>query len=118
MTYFSQFFKESGKRHAKCDAKLYFDSNTILCQMVCNHLNRNISEDVSFIKSRIWGQTIAAEDILHDMGAISMISFDSQAMGWIGEVITCTWQTTHKMKMQRRQLPKVKNVKNDNLRIR
>jgi urease alpha subunit len=95
-----------------------FDSNIVLCQMVCHHLNRNISEDVSFAESRIRGETIAAEDILHDMGAISMMSSDSQAMGRIGEVITRTWQTAHKMKMQRRQLPEVKNVENDNLRIR
>lgn len=86
--------------------------------MVCHHLNRNISEDVSFAESRIRGETIAAEDILHDMGAISMMSSDSQAMGRIGEVITRTWQTAHKMKMQRKQLLEVKNVENDNLRIR
>lgn len=86
--------------------------------MVCHHLNRNISEDVSFAESRIRGETIAAEDILHDMGAISMMSSDSQAMGRIGEVITRTWQTAHKMKMQRKQLPEVKNAENDNLRIR
>ena len=86
--------------------------------MVCHHLNRNISEDVSFAESRIRGETIAAEDILHDMGAISMMSSDSQAMGRIGEVITRTWQTAHKMKMQRNQLPEVRNVDNDNLRIR
>lgn len=86
--------------------------------MVCHHLNKNISEDVSFAESRIRGETIAAEDILHDMGAISMMSSDSQAMGRIGEVITRTWQTAHKMKSQRKQLPETRNDDNDNLRIR
>jgi urease subunit alpha len=69
--------------------------------MVCHHLDPSIPEDVAFADSRIRGETIAAEDILHDLGAISMISSDSQAMGRAGEVITRTWQTAHKMKMQR-----------------
>ncbi|HUS34310.1 MAG TPA: urease subunit alpha [Verrucomicrobiae bacterium] len=69
--------------------------------MVCHHLDPSLPEDVAFAESRIRGETIAAEDILHDLGAISMMSSDSQAMGRIGEVITRTWQTAHKMKMQR-----------------
>ncbi|KAH8044396.1 urease [Aureococcus anophagefferens] len=69
--------------------------------MVCHHLDKSIPEDVAFAESRIRGETIAAEDILHDMGAISIISSDSQAMGRIGEVITRTWQTADKMKRQR-----------------
>ncbi|HEY9199192.1 MAG TPA: urease subunit alpha [Gammaproteobacteria bacterium] len=69
--------------------------------MVCHHLDPNIAEDVAFAESRIRRETIAAEDILHDLGAFSMISSDSQAMGRIGEVITRTWQTAHKMKVQR-----------------
>jgi urease subunit alpha len=73
--------------------------------MVCHHLDKNIPEDVAFAESRIRGETIAAEDILHDLGAISMMSSDSQAMGRVGEVITRTWQTAHKMKTQRGPLP-------------
>ncbi|WP_158743996.1 urease subunit alpha [Acidisphaera sp. L21] len=73
--------------------------------MVCHHLDPNIPEDVAFAESRIRRETIAAEDILHDMGAISMISSDSQAMGRVGEVIIRTWQTAHKMKLQRGALP-------------
>lgn len=73
--------------------------------MVCHHLDSNLKEDVAFAESRIRGETIAAEDILHDIGAISIISSDSQAMGRVGEVITRTWQTAHKMKVQRGQLP-------------
>jgi urease subunit alpha len=73
--------------------------------MVCHHLDKNIPEDVSFAESRIRGETIAAEDILHDLGAISMMSSDSQAMGRVGEVICRTWQTAHKMKAQRGALP-------------
>ncbi|NVK39372.1 MAG: urease subunit alpha [Gammaproteobacteria bacterium] len=73
--------------------------------MVCHHLDPNIPEDVAFADSRIRRETIAAEDILHDLGAFSMISSDSQAMGRVGEVITRTWQTAHKMKVQRGQLP-------------
>jgi urease subunit alpha len=68
--------------------------------MVCHHLDSNIPEDVAFAESRIRGETIAAEDLLHDLGAISMMSSDSQAMGRVGEVITRTWQTAHKMKVQ------------------
>ena len=73
--------------------------------MVCHHLDPGIPEDVAFAESRIRRETIAAEDILHDLGAFSMISSDSQAMGRVGEVITRTWQTAHKMKVQRGQLP-------------
>src|SRR5687767_2230466 len=69
--------------------------------MVCHHLDREIPEDVAFAESRIRGETIAAEDILHDIGALSIISSDSQAMGRVGEVITRTWQTADKMKRQR-----------------
>lgn len=69
--------------------------------MVCHHLNPSIAEDVAFAESRIRRETIAAEDILHDLGAFSMISSDSQAMGRVGEVVTRTWQTAHKMKVQR-----------------
>ncbi len=73
--------------------------------MVCHHLDSAIPEDVAFAESRIRRETIAAEDVLHDMGALSMISSDSQAMGRVGEVITRTWQTAHKMKGQRGPLP-------------
>jgi urease subunit alpha len=73
--------------------------------MVCHHLDPKIPEDVAFADSRIRGETIAAEDILHDLGAISMISSDSQAMGRVGEVIIRTWQTAHKMKLGRGALP-------------
>lgn len=72
--------------------------------MVCHHLSPRVPEDIAFAESRIRGETIAAEDILHDMGAISIMSSDSQAMGRIGEVITRTWQTAHKMKVQRGHL--------------
>ncbi len=82
--------------------------------MVCHHLDKNLPEDVAFAESRIRGETIAAEDILHDLGAISIISSDSQAMGRIGEVITRTWQTADKMKQQRGALPGEKGD-NDNL---
>ena len=85
--------------------------------MVCHHLDPNLPEDVAFAESRIRGETIAAEDILHDLGAISMMSSDSQAMGRVGEVITRTWQTAHKMKAQRGRLPE-ENGANDNLRIK
>jgi urease subunit alpha len=85
--------------------------------MVCHHLDPGIPEDVAFAESRIRRETIAAEDILHDLGAFSMISSDSQAMGRIGEVITRTWQTAHKMKVQRGPLPE-DNARNDNLRAR
>ena len=72
--------------------------------MVCHHLDPNIAEDVAFAESRIRRETIAAEDILHDLGAFSMIASDSQAMGRVGEVITRSWQTAHKMKVQRGSL--------------
>ena len=85
--------------------------------MVCHHLDREIPEDVAFAESRIRGETIAAEDILHDIGALSIISSDSQAMGRVGEVITRTWQTAHKMKVQRGKLPS-ETGNNDNNRIR
>ena len=85
--------------------------------MVCHHLDPNLPEDVAFAESRIRGETIAAEDILHDLGAISMMSSDSQAMGRIGEVITRSWQTADKMKQQRGRLAGEKGV-NDNLRIK
>ncbi len=85
--------------------------------MVCHHLDKNIPEDVSFAESRIRGETIAAEDILHDIGAFSMIASDSQAMGRIGEVICRTWQTAHKMKVQRGPLPE-DGDRNDNFRVR
>jgi urease subunit alpha len=85
--------------------------------MVCHHLDPNLPEDVAFAESRIRGETIAAEDILHDLGAISMMSSDSQAMGRIGEVITRTWQTAHKMRTQRGSLPQEKGP-NDNFRIK
>jgi len=85
--------------------------------MVCHHLDPNIAEDVSFAESRIRRETIAAEDILHDLGAFSMIASDSQAMGRVGEVITRTWQTAHKMKVQRGALPG-DSARNDNLRAR
>ncbi|HEY6641128.1 urease subunit alpha [Povalibacter sp.] len=85
--------------------------------MVCHHLDPGIAEDVAFAESRIRRETIAAEDILHDLGAFSMISSDSQAMGRIGEVITRTWQTAHKMKVQRGALPE-DTARNDNFRVR
>src|SRR5581483_2699734 len=85
--------------------------------MVCHHLDPNLPEDVAFAESRIRGETIAAEDILHDLGAISMMSSDSQAMGRIGEVITRTWQTADKMRRQRGALPGEKSG-SDNLRIK
>ncbi len=85
--------------------------------MVCHHLNPLVPEDVAFAESRIRRETIAAEDILHDLGVFSMISSDSQAMGRIGEVTTRTWQTAHKMKLQRGPLPG-DSERNDNLRAR
>ena len=85
--------------------------------MVCHHLDPGIAEDVAFAESRIRRETIAAEDILHDLGAFSMISSDSQAMGRIGEVITRTWQTAHKMKVQRGSLAE-DSSRNDNFRVR
>ncbi len=86
--------------------------------MVCHHLSKSIPEDVAFADSRIRPETIAAEDILQDMGVFSMMSSDSQAMGRIGEVITRTWQTAHKMKVQRGPLPEDKGNENDNFRIK
>lgn len=85
--------------------------------MVCHHLDSRIAEDVAFAESRIRRETIAAEDILHDLGAFSMIASDSQAMGRVGEVISRTWQTAHKMKAQRGSLPE-DSGENDNVRIR
>jgi len=85
--------------------------------MVCHHLDPAIAEDVAFAESRIRRETIAAEDILQDLGAISMMSSDSQAMGRVGEVIIRTWQTAHKMKVQRGALPE-DNSQNDNFRIK
>ena len=85
--------------------------------MVCHHLNAQVPEDVAFAESRIRPETIAAEDILHDLGVFSMISSDSQAMGRIGEVVTRTWQTAHKMKTQRGALPE-DSARNDNFRAR
>ncbi len=85
--------------------------------MVCHHLDASIPEDLAFAESRIRRETIAAEDILHDLGAISMMSSDSQAMGRIGEVILRTWQTAHKMKQQRGALPG-DGVRNDNFRVK
>jgi urease subunit alpha len=85
--------------------------------MVCHHLDSAIPEDLAFAESRIRKETIAAEDILHDIGALSMMSSDSQAMGRVGEVIIRTWQTAHKMKVQRGSLPG-ETGNNDNLRAR
>ena len=86
--------------------------------MVCHHLSPSIPEDLAFAESRIRKETIAAEDILHDMGALSMMSSDSQAMGRLGEVIIRTWQTAHKMKQQRGPLPEDKGRDNDNFRVK
>jgi urease subunit alpha len=85
--------------------------------MVCHHLDKNMPEDVAFAESRIRGETIAAEDVLHDLGAISMMSSDSQAMGRVGEVITRTWQTAHKLRAERGRLAGEIGA-HDNLRIR
>jgi urease subunit alpha len=85
--------------------------------MVCHHLSPSIPEDLAFAESRIRKETIAAEDILHDIGALSMMSSDSQAMGRVGEVIIRTWQTAHKMRVQRGPLPGEQGD-NDNLRVR
>ncbi len=86
--------------------------------MVCHHLNKSVAEDVSFADSRIRPETIAAEDILHDLGVFSMMSSDSQAMGRVAEVITRTWQTAHKMKVQRGALPGDEENENDNFRVK
>src|SRR5207237_1242862 len=85
--------------------------------MVCHHLNPNVPEDVAFAESRIRPETIAAEDILHDLGVFSMLSSDSQAMGRIGEVVLGTWQTAHKMQVQRGPLPQ-DSSRNDNFRAK
>jgi urease subunit alpha len=85
--------------------------------MVCHHLDPAIAEDIAFAESRIRRETIAAEDILHDIGAISMMSSDSQAMGRVGEVVMRTWQTAHKMKMQRGSLAE-DSSRNDNFRAK
>ena len=85
--------------------------------MVCHHLDASIAEDVAFAESRIRRETIAAEDILHDMGVFSMMSSDSQAMGRVGEVIIRTWQAAHKMKLQRGALPE-DTARNDNFRVK
>lgn len=99
-----------------------FTSNTVDehldMLLVCHHLDKNIPEDIAFAESRIRAETIAAEDILHDMGAISIISSDSQAMGRVGEVITRTWQTAHKMKLQRGRTLEPNMSENDNFRIK
>ncbi|MEL6552084.1 MAG: urease subunit alpha [Cyanobacteria bacterium J06621_11] len=88
--------------------------------MVCHHLDKNIPEDVKFAESRIRRETIAAEDLLHDMGAFSIMASDSQAMGRVGEVITRTWQTAHKMKVQKGLLPHPENTSetHDNYRAK
>src|SRR6202044_343256 len=85
--------------------------------MVCHHLDGSIPEDLAFAESRIRKETIAAEDILHDLGALSMMSSDSQAMGRVGEVILRTWQTAHKMKLQRGSLES-DPARHDNFRIK
>src|SRR5258707_3971545 len=85
--------------------------------MVCHHLDPSIAEDVAFAESRMRKETIAAEDILHDMGAFSMMSSDSQAMGRVGEVVIRTWQTADKMKKQRGRLREEKGD-NDNARVK
>jgi len=86
--------------------------------MVCHHLDKSVPEDVAFADSRIRPETIAAEDILHDMGVFSMMSSDSQAMGRIGETVTRTWQTADKMKKQRGALPEDEGHNNDNFRVK
>ena len=86
--------------------------------MVCHHLDKNIPEDIAFADSRIRPETIAAEDVLHDMGIFSMMSSASQAMGRVGEVITRTWQTASKMKDERGALPEDEGTGNDNFRVK
>src|SRR5436190_10882746 len=86
--------------------------------MVCHHLDKSVPEDVAFTDSRIRPETIAAEDILQDMGVFRMMSSDSQAMGRVAEVITRTWQTAHKMKVQRGSLPEDDGSGNDNFRVK
>jgi len=85
--------------------------------VIVDHLDPAIAEDLAFAESRIRRETIAAEDILHDLGALSIMSSDSQAMGRIGEVVTRTWQTAHKMKIQRGSLPG-DPARNDNQRVK
>src|SRR6516165_535022 len=88
--------------------------------MVCHHLDASVAEDLAFAESRIRRETIAAEDVLHDLGAISMFSSDSQAMGRVGEMVMRCWQTAHKMKVQRGPLPGPggDGERNDNQRVR
>lgn len=86
--------------------------------MVCHHLSKNIPEDVAFAESRIRAETIAAEDVLQDMGAISMMSSDSQAMGRCGEVVLRSWNTAHKNKVQRGRLEEDEGTDADNFRVR
>jgi urease alpha subunit len=86
--------------------------------MVCHHLSKDIPEDIAFAESRIRGETIGAEDYLHDIGAISIISSDSQAMGRVGEVISRTWQTAHKMKEVRREFLDQSTNFSDNIRAK
>jgi urease len=86
--------------------------------MVCHHLSKNIPEDIAFAESRIRAETIAAEDVLHDLGAISMMSSDSQAMGRCGEVILRTWNTAHKNKVQRGTLKEDEGTEADNFRVK
>ena len=89
--------------------------------MVCHHLDKSIPEDLSFAESRIRGETVAAEDVLHDIGAISMISSDSQAMGRVGEVVSRTWRTAGKMREMRGPLKELgdgEGNKNDNGRVK
>lgn len=85
--------------------------------MVCHHLDKSIPEDIAFADSRIRAETVAAEDVLHDTGAISMMSSDSQAMGRIGEVVARTWRTADKMKGVRGSLPGDSEM-NDNNRVK
>lgn len=85
--------------------------------MVCHHLDPDIAEDVAFAESRIRQETIAAEDVLHDLGAFSLTSSDSQAMGRVGEVVLRTWQVAHRMKVQRGPLPE-ESGDNDNVRVK
>ena len=88
--------------------------------MVCHHLDREIPEDLAFAESRIRGETVAAEDVLHDIGAISMISSDSQAMGRVGEVTSRTWRTASKLKDFRGPLTSMGDIEggNDNGRVK
>lgn len=86
--------------------------------MVCHHLDRSIPEDIAFADSRIRGETVAAEDVLQDIGAISMVSSDTLAMGRIGEVITRTWRTASKLREMRGPLSQDKDSGNDNFRVK